>query len=308
MTTISRSRSIRRMLVDLTPLIDIIMILLFGVMINSAEMFRSDSSTLVAENDKLQLEIKELRESGEAGVAKKAFDDLMKERLELADRLKSVEKMLADSKNDLAAAVGELERRKSDFSQAMAKVLTMSDRESKEFRDSLEKMSPADAAMLDRAVARIRTWQSPADVYKGIRRIEEMAKFFDFIDVHIDGDEKLSLSFNGQPFLTPQPVYRNKQRLVDLLRQVVEGHPGRQSLMILSTNDFDADLTTTEFRDEAMREVETYFESLPRGPTIQVIALGSLPKAAPRPDPAAPDQPVEPTGNDGAPASSTGNK
>ena len=69
-------------------------------------------------------------------------------------------------------------REKLNLAEAIANLLQLDDPERLAFRKQLEKLSGANAEELRRAVEEMRKQRDPGQVYKAVRRIEEMQKVF----------------------------------------------------------------------------------------------------------------------------------
>jgi hypothetical protein len=197
-----RPRNLGRRTLDLTPLLDVIMILLFGAMIHSVELMKRGAA-----HDR----------TGAPGEADQGAGAL--------DRFAGVQEALDESQLELRRLRVELDRARAETAavqDAMVRVLGLG----RPQRDALEAKlrrlageNPEDAAA---ALRDLEAGLDVADVYKALRRIQEMQKIFTFIDVYVDANDFLAVRVDGRDLQKLSARDRNAAWLESELRRLLE--------------------------------------------------------------------------------------
>lgn len=156
----------RPRLLDLTPLLDVIMILLFGTMINSVEL-----SKVAADQQR-----KETVPAEEADVLRSKVEQLEAERQALVRRHRIETSAMGDT---------------------MARLLGLSEAERSRLEEQIRALAEADPEQVEAMLDQMAGAEESAEVVRAIRRIEEMQKIFTFVDLHVDRTNFLELSSDG---------------------------------------------------------------------------------------------------------------
>lgn len=201
-------RGVRRLFLDLTPLIDTIMILLFGVLINSFERTERDTT----------------QAKGTAEQATRQADKISAENLQLRDDL-------AESRRRLERSEANRRKDQAELATWIAKLITTSGARGKELVD--RETTPNLSALQKGA-------ENADAALQALRRINEMEKVFTFIDIHLDGSDFLAVSANMRP-LGKIPVRGIESALIEQeLRRVLESVNYNQMVLILFSYTSDA--------------------------------------------------------------------
>lgn len=147
-------RTVRKLVTDMTPLIDMVTILLFGVMIQAVAVEKGETAGA----------------SGDPGAADK--------KLAPADALAAAEEKIRQLER-------RLNEQKASLAQAMSRLLQMDNAEHAEFLKRLGDLDPGGGKRFAEAMEELRGATKPEQVYKAVRRIEEMQKVFTFVDLHL---------------------------------------------------------------------------------------------------------------------------
>lgn len=197
-----RPRAISRRMLDLTPLLDVIMILLFGAMINSSELMKKGAAHGRSEAS---------GESEQAGAA--------------LERPAVAPGALEELQAELRRLRAELDRARAEsaaIQESMVRVLGLG----RPQRDALEeKLRRLAGENPEDAVAALRDLEASldvADVYRALRRIQEMQKIFTFIDVFVDANDFLAVRVDGRDLQKLSVRDRSAGRLESELRRLLE--------------------------------------------------------------------------------------
>lgn len=147
-----------RRLLDLTPLLDVIMILLFGAMIHSVELSKI--------------------------AVKRAHAD---------EPPRSARDLAADQAVARRNAI-----EKVALSELVARLIGLSDRERTALLDRLRALAEAPPEKTAELIEEMRKGESDPAIALAIKRIEEMQKVFTFIDLHIDSADFLIVESDGK--------------------------------------------------------------------------------------------------------------
>lgn len=231
-----RKRGARRLLLDLTPLIDVIMILLFGVMIHSVAKTEVETTaargiavaaedragTLEDENEMLRQEL--LAAAREGGKWRAEFE--------------AVQKTRNAEKDYLAAWVADL--------------LLLGDNERSLLRARFDAISPEDLDRIERARRESGAIRDPASIQRAIRKIEEMEKVFTFVDMHLGADDFLALRANGRPIERIAVRERTAREIEGELRRALEAVSFSQTVLLFFSYDGAARILTAQATEEAI--------------------------------------------------------
>jgi hypothetical protein len=253
-----RSRN-RRITTELTPLIDTVTILLFGVMINSVVRRELDTKQAV------ETAVQAVAESGEVrralDVAARDRDRALTESARLIERIDELEGRLGRSEAQRRAADRRHLQEKLNLADAIAGLLQMDDPQRLLFRTQLQKLSGAQAQQLRQAVDQLRERQDPVQVYKAVRRIEEMQKVFTFIDLHIDDKDFLHVVGNGQP-LERFPIRESSAGDIEqAVRRVLEAMNFNQMVLVLFSYEGAARDLTVERAESAANNLLSQYRA-----------------------------------------------
>lgn len=246
-----KPRPMRRIVTDLTPLIDMVTILLFGVMIHSVTRTEAD----VAQT---------------GGEQREANQELERANVELRRRLESAEAELAKASADKSSLERRLREQKLALAEAVARLLQMNEGQHRALREHLEKLSGAKAQALARAYEELRDAQDPVEIYKAIRRIEEMQKVFTFVDLHVNeglagAGESLKVVAAGRE-LEPIPLGgRTPEEIEEALRRALEAVTFQPMVLFLFSYDGEARDRTVEAAESAVTSLLSHYRSQPAG-------------------------------------------
>lgn len=260
-----RPRTLRRIIIDLTPLIDVVTILLFGVMINSV-------AKTEAETNAARISVEEAQRQSQ--LDQDAVARLAAEREQLARTVSDLEAQLAGTKRTLSDAEAgrnelaqRLQRERASLAEAIANLLQMDDAERLTFRRQLEKISGATAQQLKAAVDDVRKQQDPVKVYKAVRRIEEMQKVFTFIDLHVDNQDFLAIVADARRLGREAVRGRLAADIERVMRQTLETVSFSPMVLILFSYEGEA-------RDLVVEQTELAVQSLLQGYRTSVAGQG----------------------------------
>lgn len=277
-------RHSRRLTSDLTPLIDSIMILLFGVMINSVARREVDTREAInaageARSQKTVLEKQLASTTLDRDSAAAARDRLRQLVNELEGRL-------GQSEAQRKAADRRHLEEKLSLADAVAALLQMDDPQRLVFRGQLERLSGAAADRLREAIEQLRDKQDPVQVYKAVRRIEEMQKVFTFIDLHVDGADFLSVVGNTR-LLERIPVREKSPAEIEAnVRRILEAIQFNQMVLVLFSYEGEARDLTVERTESGVNSLLNQYRSTATNQSRQFrygrVGLVSVPPPATR--------------------------
>jgi biopolymer transport protein ExbD len=230
-------RPILRRALDLTPLLDVIMILLFGAMINSVELAKaartphesSTSATLSVDVETLMTRSRELEQALEQ--AKRA-ETAFRERL-----------------------VGE----KNAANNTLVRILGLSEQDRKNLEERLRALAAAQPEDVAKALASIDESVADRSVLLAVRRIQEMQKVFTFVDLHIDADDFLSIRSDSQSLGRVPVRDRRPSEVAGDLRQSLEAVRMSEVVLLLFSYDGRSRDRSVETAEIAINELlDTY--------------------------------------------------
>ncbi|QDU61880.1 hypothetical protein Pan216_27450 [Planctomycetes bacterium Pan216] len=284
-----KTKGFRRFFLDLTPMVDVIMILLFGVMINSVA--RTNETTLAAEE-----EVSEARRL--VGAERSLVSGLRREveaerdsSRELRRRLAEMTAQLSGSERDRVDLQWQLRQQRYDLADVIARVLGLDDDERLRFRQQLDHVSQAKAEDLAARAEETRSKQNPVALYKAIRRIEEMQKIFTFVDVHLDDRDFLTIQAENRRLLRLPARGRTSEEIVAQLSRTLESVHFRGVVLILFSYDGDARDLTVETTEEAVMRLVRSYRADGEGRRFRYGRIGMIDETVkPRPSSAALDE------------------
>ncbi|MFO0947719.1 MAG: hypothetical protein U1D30_17650 [Planctomycetota bacterium] len=213
-------RGARRLILDLTPLIDTIMILLFGVLINSFE--RTTRDTTVAK--------------GTAAQAERVAEEVNAENARLRDELAQAKRRLAQSESNRLKDQAEL-------ANWIRKLIALAGARAK---DSIDRDTAPNLAELRQGA------ENTDAAFQALRRINEMEKVFTFVDLHLDGSDFLAVSVNMKP-LGKIPVRGvGSPQIEQELRRLLESVNYNQMVLFLFSYTSDARVLSMQHAEEAI--------------------------------------------------------
>lgn len=212
--------TVRRILLDLTPMIDIIMILLFGVMIHSVERAKVDTEDL-------------------RSLATQASEQSAEDRLALEQALLRIESALQENaglRNQLDTLQGDLKEAKKTGEDLKKKMLqqrvSLSD-----FIAGLLQLNDAERMLFKLPVTndstKVQSNTDPEKVYKAIKRIEEMKKIFTFVDLHIDEQDFMTVNVDARTLERFPVRNRPPSEIEQTLRNALESASFNEVVLIL---------------------------------------------------------------------------
>jgi hypothetical protein len=246
-------------MLDLTPLIDMITILMFGVMIHAVELSREDVER-AGEAERESAIARERSEADRQALVKAGEDaeklrDLAEQR---AERLKELEQQLKMNQEELQALRLKLQQERTAVAEALGKLLGGLDQERLKKLLAEQDLSQSGAKRLLDALKDAE--QNPGAAYKALRRIEEMERVFTFIDLHLDASDFLNVSINGRK--SDRLLMRNKTgtEVETTLRDRLEPGDFSQVVLFMFSNDGQARNYTVEMVDQGIRDLRQYYQ------------------------------------------------
>jgi flagellar basal body-associated protein FliL len=266
MTT--RRSLLRKLTLDLTPLIDMITILLFGVMIYSVELSRRE---VVKAKEAAEQGSEDRRALLEARERARYLAELAEQREE---RLQELQKRLGLKEDELKAFRARLEQERRNVAEALAKLLGNLDADKLRQVLGQQDLSQSGAQRVLDALKEAE--KDPAAAYKALRRIEEMEKAFTFIDLHLDAKEALHISINGRPQDKLLVHGKTAEEVAKLLQDRFQPADFNQIVLFMYSNEGNAPNYTVEMVDRGLRRLRQVYESLPatQGKQFRYAPLG----------------------------------
>lgn len=259
------SRRFRRLIIDLTPMVDVIMILLFGVMINSvlvSEKQASDATAAAKAN--VAAEVEESRRQGESDRAKLALfqkrtHELEVENEQLREQLAKTVADLAKSDPERADVLAQLRRERFELARMVAQLLQLDSVDEKKLRERLDAIAGLDAQRLAQLAQELRAGQDPVKVYTAVRRIEEMTKVFTFVDLSLNANDFLRIAVDGVELIQFSARGKLPDELQAELRRILEAASFQEMVLVLFSYEGDArDFTVERSESAAHRLLESY--------------------------------------------------
>ncbi len=240
-----RQRSpLRKLILDLTPLIDMITILMFGVMIHAVEVSKQEEVKAGDAVERSQADREALKERAK-------YDADVKEQL--AERLKEAEAKLKLSEEKRKELERQLERDRRELAEALARLL--GGVEGENLRKLLAEQDVSRSGLGRMLSALKEAEKDPGTAYKALRRIEEMEKVFTFIDLHLDANDVLHLGFNGKKLDQIPMRGKSVQGVENELRGRLQAPDFSKVVLFLFSAEGKA-------RDKTVREVEQGVKNL----------------------------------------------
>jgi len=242
-----RQRPLRKLILDLTPLIDMITILMFGVMIHAVEVSKQEEVKAGDAVERSHADRAALKETGE----RSKYLAEVKEQLE--ERLKELEARLKLSEEKRQELERQLERDRRELAEALARLL--GGLEGENLRKLLADQDVSRSGLGRMLAALKEAEKDPGAAYKALRRIEEMEKVFTFIDLHLDGNDVLHLGFNGKELDQIAMRGQSAQGVENALRGRLQAPDFTKVVLFLYSVEGKA-------RDKTVREVEQGIKNL----------------------------------------------
>jgi biopolymer transport protein ExbD len=252
-----RSRGFRRIVLDLTPMVDVIMILLFGVMINSVARTEVGVSAARAQAE-AAAEKSEADRDALVQVGRKA-DRLREVNDQLRERLAEAEKNVDLSQAEREKLADALQREKFNLAAVVAKQLQLTDAELERLRQQLEAVSGAGARRLAQIADEMRQQQDPVKVYRAVKRIEEMQKVFTFVDLHVDATDFLTVVSDAQRLGRFPVRSRTPDEIENEIRHALEAVNFNQMVLILYSYEGEARDLSVERTESAINSLLSHY-------------------------------------------------
>lgn len=205
--------TVRRILLDMTPMIDVIMILLFGVMIHSVERTKADTY-------ELRMQASLASELSEAD--RQAREELAAMNETLSRDLDALQRELRSAKSNAEFLQQKLIQQRVALSESVADLLQLKDAEKLTFELPIKSEDSKNGSTV-----------SPETVYKAIKRIEEMKKIFTFVDLHIDDQDFLSVNVDARALERFPVRNRSTAEVEQSLRNTLESASFNDVVLLL---------------------------------------------------------------------------
>lgn len=189
-----RQASLRKLIMDLTPLIDMVMIVMFGVMINSVHLSRG-------EGQEAQKTIGDVLKRSESD--RKFMHDAMKDlRAQVKEQEKERKELLGKKDEELKKLLADRDAERLEAARVLARLLQRLDDGGKGLDADILKKLLAEKDLSKSGSRRIKAAlenleNDPAAAHRAIRRLVEMEKVFTFVDFHLDGNDQLHATIDG---------------------------------------------------------------------------------------------------------------
>jgi biopolymer transport protein ExbD len=216
----------RRRLLDLTPLLDVIMILLFGTMINSVELARRANA------------------KGDTPMSSPATLD----RQALEDEKKAW-------RNDKANRDRQIQMERTSLLRTLGRLAGLSSTQLSAIDQQLKDLADAPADELDRRLSSLKESLEGEELSRALARLREMQKVFSFVDIHVDPANFATVRSDGEPIGRFSVLDRRPSEIEAELRRVVD--PLRFSEVVLFLFSYDGSA-----RDRAVESAEAGLNGL----------------------------------------------
>jgi hypothetical protein len=206
-------------MLDLTPLIDVVTILLFGVMINAVEMRRKGSGENAA--------------AGDVRIAPADADAAARMRARIAALEKELETyraLDADSKQRLAGQRAEL-------TATLAGLLQLDEKGAERSLKALRELSGKDPESVRRAIEELKSGPVADRVQRAQRRVEEMRKLFTFVDIHLEKGDEIIIQAGGRELGRIAAGPGETERIRQELSRILEAENFNQIVLFLYSFD-----------------------------------------------------------------------
>jgi biopolymer transport protein ExbD len=274
-----RHRTLRKLILDLTPLIDMITILMFGVMIHAVELSR------LAEEG-VKGELTDSKRAADAALTRSEADRkvlaevseraryLAENKEILENRLAELQERIGRSEEQLRQLQAQINQERQAVAAALAKLLDGLDAEKlKQLLGDQDVSRAASRKLLD---ALKDAERNPASAYKAVRRIEEMEKVFTFIDLHLDANDVLHLSMNGQKLPALPARNLSATDVENKLRDTLQPGDFSQIVLFMFSNEGQARNFAVEQVDRGIRDLRQHYELRfsPQGKQFRYAPVG----------------------------------
>ncbi len=267
----TRHRSfLRKLVLDLTPLIDMITILMFGVMIHAFEKSRVAEGESEAAKEDSAANRQALSEVSDRAKY------LAETQEQLAGRIKDLQDKLGKTEQELKALQAKIDQERQALAEALARLLDNVDPAKLKQILAEQDLSRSGAERLLKALKAAE--DDPASAYKALRRIEEMEKAFTFIDFHLDGEDFLHLAVNGRKVDRIAMRGRSVTEVTNTLRDKLQPGDFSQVILFMYSTDPRARSFTAETVDDGIRELRVHFDQrfAGQGKQFRYAALGLI--------------------------------
>jgi biopolymer transport protein ExbD len=221
-------KRIRRRLLDLTPLLDVIMILLFGTMINSVELAR---------------------------LAQGKSEDPARSSEPPTPTPASVEEERAALLEEKSTATRRWQIERATLLRTLGRLAGLSEKDLASIDAKLSSLASAPADQVDSQINSLKESMEGEELARAIARLREMQKVFSFVDLHVEGGNFLSVKSDGEQIERFSILDRSSSEIEAELRRTVE--PLRFSEVVLILFSYDGTA-----RDRVVESAESAVNSL----------------------------------------------
>jgi biopolymer transport protein ExbD len=218
-------RNTKRRLLDLTPLLDVIMILLFGTMINSVELSRLAKGKTTAP----------------PASPAPSIVDAAKEQAAFAEEKQA------------AARRWQIER--AALLRTLGRLAGLSPQELASLDEKLQALAQAPTDQAQKRIDQLKESMEGAELARAIARLREMQKVFSFVDLHVDESNFLSIKNDGEPIERFSVLDRAPSDISIELRRAIEPLKFSEVVLVLFSYDGRA-------RDRVVESTESAINTL----------------------------------------------
>lgn len=266
--------TLRKLVLDLTPLIDMIIILMFGVMIHSVELSKTAQSEAEVAKEHSEADRQALMHAGEDA---KYYDDLRKQ---FAERLTEAQDRLRLSDEERRVLQRRLDEERRNVAEALAKLFDGLDQEKLKKLLSEQDLSQSGARRILEALKEAEK-NDPATAYKAVRRIEEMQKVFTFIDLHLDHNDVLHLAMNGRKLDQIAVRDFSIDQAENNLRNRLQAPDFNQIVLFMFTNEGEARFKTVRTVEQGIKNLREHYEARFATKQFRYAGVGTVLHAPP---------------------------
>ena len=251
-------KPIARRLLDLTPLLDVIMILLFGTMINSVEITK-------AKNDETRKEFAKLALSPE--------------------QIKELQMQLEESRAQQKVLTRRLELENNTMKETIARLIGLNERDRLSLEERTRRLAESSPEEAARLLKEMSGEEASADLVLGLRRLEEMEKVFTFVDLHIDKGDFLAITSDGKPLARFSVREPDSNQIQSEIRRALESLRLNEVVLMLFSYDGDARDRVVERTEAAVNTLLNQYRQDPgqRGRQFRLGRVGLLTDSPPTP-------------------------
>lgn len=276
---LNRQPTLRKLILDLTPLIDMITILMFGVMIHAVELSRqegSKASEAVQHSTADREALLEVRDRAKY---------LAEREAQLAEQVKELRERLSKTEEELKALQARREQEQREVAEALAKLLGGLDAEKLKKALADQDLSESGSRRILNALK-----ESENDVnaaVKAVRRIAEMEKVFTFIDFHLDANDMLTIAVNGQRVDRLPMRDKSPTEMENLLKGKFQAPDFNQIVLFMYSYEGDARYRTVQRLEQAIKALRDFYEAryVATGKQFRFASVGSVAHAPPTIEP-----------------------